>query len=154
MRGVLLRVQGFLRDPVFTQLNFISKLGVTLLSEAAATSHSTTSSSMYAPWSEVESELSRQVIRCLKKCFDTALDRRRIVKDTSEQWHDLGVVRPSSVKSSLQYGVRNSTAVEEGQVEHMPVVAPSHKIGGPSRHHSSPGKGKKKVSQIPVKLPR
>ena len=113
MRGVLLCVQDFVKDPVFTQRSFFSKTGVTMLSEAAAISDSITSSSLYAPWSEVESESSARIIADLNTCFRKALDRRRVVKDTSEQWYALGAVRPSSVESSSQYSVRISTVVEE-----------------------------------------
>ena len=106
------------------------------------------------PWSEVESGSSAQIIADLKICFGKALDRRRVVKDTCEQWYALGAVRPSSGESSSQYGVRISTVVEEGQVDYVPVVAPSRTVAGHSRHISCPGKGKEKVSQNPVKLPR
>ena len=108
----------------------------------------------YAPWSEVESESSARIVADLKTCFEKALERRRVVKDTSEQWYSLGAVRPSSGESSSQYGVRISTVVEEGQVDYVPVAAPSRTVGSHSRHLSSPGKGKKKVSRSPVKLPR
>ena len=77
-----------------------------------------------------------------------------MVKDTSEQWYLLGAVRPSSCESSSQYGVRISTVVEEGQVDYVPVAAPSRKVASHSRHLTSPGKGKKKVSHSPVKVPR
>ena len=80
------------------------------------------------------------------------LERRRVVTDTSEQWYRLGAVRPSSGESSSQYGVRISTVVEEGQVDYVPVAAPSRKIGSHSRHSSSPAKGKRKVSHSPVKV--
>ena len=102
----------------------------------------------------MESELSGRVIADLKTWFEKALDRRRVVKDTSEQWYALGAVRPSSGESSPQYGVRISTVVEEGQLEYVPVAAPTRKIAGHSRHFSAPGKGKGKVSRSPVKLPR
>ena len=154
VRGVLLCVQDFVRDPIFTQRSFFSGTGVAMLSDAAAISDSITSSSLYAPWSEVESESSARIIADLKTCFEKALERRRVVKDTSEQWYSLGAVRPSSGESSSQYGVRISTVVEEGQVDYVPVAAPSHKVAGHSRHLSSSGKGKKKVSRSPVKLPR
>ena len=55
MRGVLLCVQDFVRDLAFPQRNFFPETGVTMLSEAAAISGSIISSSVYAPWSEVES---------------------------------------------------------------------------------------------------
>ena len=63
-------------------------------------------------------------------------------------------MRPSSGESSSQYGVRISTVVEEGQVDYVPVAAPSHKVASHSRRLSSPGKGKKKVSHSPVRVPR
>ena len=154
VRGVLLCVQDFVRDPVFTQRSFFSETGVEMLSEAAAISDSITSSSLYVPWSAVESELSAQIVSDLKTGFEKALERRRVVKDTSEQWYRLGALRPPSGESSSQYGVRISTVVEEGQVDYMPVAAPSRKVASQSRRLTSPGKGKKKVSHSAVKLPR
>ena len=154
VRGVLLCVQDFVRDPVFRQRSFFSETGVEMLSEAAAISDSITSSSLYVPWSAVETESSARIISDLRTCFEKAVERRRVVKDTSEQWYRLGAVRPSSGESSSQYGVRISTVVEEGQVDYVPVAAPSRKVAGQSRRLSSPGKGKKKVSHSPVKVPR
>ena len=84
VRGVLLCVQDFVRDPVFTQRSFFSETGVAMLSEAAAISDSITSSFLYAPWSGVESESTGRIVADLKICFENALDRRRVVKDTSE----------------------------------------------------------------------
>ena len=128
--GVLMCVQDFLRDPVFTQRSFFSEMGVAMLSEAAAIYDRITNSSLYAPYSEVESESSARVIADLKPCFEKALDRRRVVKDTSEQWFALGAVRPSSGETSSQHGVRTSTVVEEGKVYYVPVAAPSRKNAG------------------------
>lgn len=154
VRGVLLCVQDFVRNPVFTQRSFFSETGVEMLSEAAAISDSVTSSSVYVPWSTVESDSSARVVSDLKTCFEKVLERRRVVKDTSEQWYRLGAVRPSSGESSSQYGVRISTVVEEGQVDYVPVAAPSRKSSGHRRESSSPGKGKKKVSHSPAKVQR
>ena len=154
VRGVLLCVQDFVRDPVITQRSFFSETGVAMLSEAAAIFDSISSSSLYAPWKEVESGSSALIIADLKTCFEKAVDRRRVVKETSEQWYALGAVQPSSGESSSQYDVRNSTVVEEGQVDYIRVAAPSRKVAGHGRHLSSPQKGKKKVLRSPVKLPR
>ena len=123
-----------------------------MLSEAAAISDSITSSSVYLSWSTVESESSARICADLKTCFEKAVERRRVVKDTSEQWYRLGAIRPKSGESSSQCGVRISTVVEEGHVDYVPVAAPSRKVGSHSRHPSSPGKGKKKVSHSPVKV--
>ena len=157
VRGVLLCVQNFVRDPVSTQRSFFSETGVQVLSEAAAISDSITSSSVYVPWSTVASESSARIISDLKSCFEKVLERRRVVKDTSEQWYRLGAVRPSSGESTSQCGVRISTVVEEGQVDYVPVAAPSRKVSSHKRHQSdsgSPRKGKKKVSHSPAKVHR
>ena len=154
VRGVLMCVQDFVRDPVFTQRSFFSETGLEMLSEAAAIADSITSSSLYVRWSEVETESSARIISDLKSCFEKAVERRRVVRDTSEQWYRLGAVRPSSGGSSSQCGVRISTVVEEGQVDYVPVAAPSHKVASQSRRLGSPRKGKRKVSHSPVKVPR
>ena len=125
-----------------------------MLSEAAAISDSITSSSVYVPWSTVESESSARIISDLKTCFEKAVERRRVVKDTSEQWYRLGAVRPSSGESSSQCVVRISTVVEEGQVDYVTVAAPSRKVSRQSRGLSSPGKRKTTVSHSPVQVRR
>ena len=80
MRGVLLCVQYFVRDPAFSQRNFFSWTGVTMLFESAALSDSIISSSVYALWSEGESESSDQGIEDLKTCFEKPLNRRPVVE--------------------------------------------------------------------------
>ena len=62
VRGVLLCVQDFVRSPHFTQRNFFSVSGLTVLSESVAIADSITSSPVYAPWSVVESASATQVI--------------------------------------------------------------------------------------------
>ena len=154
VRGVLLCVQDFVRYPLFTQRSFFSETGVAMLFEAAAISDSILSSSFYAPWSEVKNESSVHISADLKTCFEKALDGRRVVKDTNEQWYALDSLRSSSGESSPQYGVRISTVVEERKIVYVPVAAPFRKVAGHSHHLLSPGKGKKEVSRSPVKLPR
>ena len=119
-----------------------------MLSEAAAISDSITSGSFYVPWSAVETESSARIISDLKTSFEKALERRRVVKDTSEQWYRLSAVRPSSGESSSQYGVRISTVVEEGQVDYVPVAAASRKVASQSRRISSQEKGKRKCLTV------
>ena len=81
---------------------FQPETGVAILSEAAAFSDSITSSSLYTRWSEMESNSSGRIIEDLKARFGKALDRRRVVKDTGDQWYALGAMRPSSGESSSQ----------------------------------------------------
>ena len=93
MRGVLFCVQDFVRDLLFTQRNFFSESGVTLLSEVGSISDSITSSSVYAAWSKFKSKSFGQGFGDVNTCFGRALDRRRVVKYTSEQWYALEAVR-------------------------------------------------------------
>ena len=76
--SVLLCVQEFVRDPVFTQRSFFSETSVAMLCEAAAISDSVTNSSVNVPWSTVESESSARSIADLKSCFEKAVERRRM----------------------------------------------------------------------------
>ena len=85
VRGVLPCVQDFVRHPVFTQRSFFSETGIEMLSEAAAISDSLTSSSVYVPWSTVESESSARIIADLKTCFEKAVERRRVTGE-GYQW--------------------------------------------------------------------
>ena len=86
VRGVLLCVQDFVRSPHFTQKNFFSESGLTMLSESVAIADSITSNPFYAPWSVVESASASQVITDFCVCRDRVLLRRRTAKDTSERW--------------------------------------------------------------------
>ena len=83
VRGVLFCVQDFVRISHFTQRNFLSKTGLTMLSESVAIADSIMSSPVYAPWSVVESASASQVITDLCGCWDRVVLRRRTTKDTS-----------------------------------------------------------------------
>ena len=63
-----------------------------------------------------------QIFADLKICFEKAVDCRRVVKETSEQWYAVGAVWPSSSESFLQYGVRISTFLEEGRLNMWPLL--------------------------------
>ena len=105
-----------------TQRNFSSETRVRLLSETAATSDDITSTFVYAPWSEMESESSEYLFGDLKMCFEKTRDRRRVVKYTSEKWHALGAMQPSSDESASRYRVRISTVVEEVRLMTCPFL--------------------------------
>ena len=85
-------------------------------------------------------------------CVNEALDRRRLVKDSQEQWYAVGGIRPSSEDSTSRSAVRISNVVEEGRVEYVPVRVPSFISPGPSNLRVSSGKSKKRtISRSPVK---
>ena len=151
VRGVLLCVQDFVWSPHFTQRNFFSETGLTMLFESVALADNITSSPVYAPWSVVASASASQVIADLCACWDRVVLRSRSAKDTSERWYHGGTPRSESASKP---GVRISDVVEEGRVEYVLVSPQALGPPGPSRIHSSSGKRKRRVTRSPVKLPR
>ena len=91
--------------------------GVTMLAESAAICDSITNSAVFGPWSHVETASSSQVVAEVSACVNQAVDRRRALKDSEEQWYAVGGIRPSSEDSASRSGVRISNIVEEGRVE-------------------------------------
>ena len=151
VRSVLLCVQDFVRSPHFTQRNFFSETGLTMLSESVAIADSIASSPVYAPWSVVASASASQVIADMCACWDRLVLRRRSAKDTSERWYHGGT--PLSETASRP-GVRISDVVEEAHVEYVPVGPPVLGSPGQSKIRSPSSKRKRKITRSPVKLPR
>ena len=151
VRGALLCVQNFVRSPHFTQRNFFR----TLVSLCCL------SLQLFVTASPTVLFLSREAtwrLYLVPKWWLSFLlvnhdvDRRRANKDSQEQWYAVGGIRPSSEDSASRSGVTNSSIVEEGQVEYVPVRAPSVRVPGPSNLRVSSGKSKKrKISRSPVK---
>ena len=155
VRGALLCVQDFVRSPHFIQRNFFFGSGVTMLTESAAICDSVTVSAVFAPWSDVDTAYLSQVAAEICARVNRAVDRRRAVKDSQEQWYAVGGVRPSSDDSASCSIVRISNIAEEGQIEYVPVSVPPISIPSPSNLRVSSGKSKKrKVSRSPAELPR
>ena len=123
-----------------------------MLTESAANCQSITNSAVFEPWSHLETKFRSQVVAEVCACVNQAVDRRRAVKDSQEQWYAVGGIRPSSEDSASRSGVRVSNIVEEGPVEYVSVRAPSASVPGPSTLRVSSGKSKKKtISRSPVK---
>ena len=122
-----------------------------MLAESAALSEKITHSAVFEPWSHVEITSRSQVVADVCGCVIEALDWRRVVKDSQEQWYAVGGIKPSSEDSTSRSGVRISNIVEEGPVEYVPVGVPSFISTGPSNLRVSSGKSKKTISRSPVK---
>ena len=145
-------VQDFIRSPHFTQWNFFSDSGIALLAESAAISDRISHNAVFEPWSPVETTSRSQVRADVCGCVNEALDRRRVVKDSQEQWHAVGGIRPSSEDSTSRSGVRISNIVEEGRIEYVPVRVPFFISPGPSNLRVPSGKSKNRtISRSPVK---
>ena len=152
VQSAILCVQDFVRSPHFTQRSFFSDSGIAMLTESAAMSDRITHSAVFEPWSNVESTSRWQVVADVCGCVREALDRRRLVKDSQEQWYAVGGIRPSSEDWTSRSGVRISNIVEEGRVEYVPVRAPSASVPGPSNLRVSSRKLRKRsISRSPVK---
>ena len=132
VRGALLCVQCFVRSPHFTQRNFFSDSGIALLAESAEVCYSITSSAVLGTWSHVETASRSEVVAEFCACVNQAVDRRRAVKDSQEQWYALGGIRPFQEHSASRSGVRISKVVEEGWFEYVPVNVLSFSTPGPS----------------------
>ena len=152
VRSAILCVQGFVRSPHFTQRSFFSDSGIARLTESAAISDRITHSAVFDRWSHVETTSRSQVVADVCGCVSEALDRRRMLKDSQEQWYAVGGIRPSSEDSTSRSSVRIPNVVEEGRVEYVPVRALSASVPGPSNLRVSPGKSRKRnISRSPVK---
>ena len=106
VQSAILCVQDFVRNPHFTQWNFFSDSGIAMLAESAAISDRITHSAVFEPWGHVETTSRSQVVADVCVCLNEALDRRRSVKDSQEQWYAVGGIRPSSEDSTTRCGVR------------------------------------------------
>ena len=145
-------VHDFIRSPHFTQRSFFSDSGIAMLAESAASSDRITHSAVFEPWSHVETTSRSQVVADMCGCVSEALDRRRLVKDSQEQWYAVGGIRPSSEDSTSRSGVKISNVVEEGWVEYVPVRVPSCISPGPNNLRVSSGKSKERtIGRSPVK---
>ena len=152
VHSAILLVPDFIRSPDFTQRIFFSDSGIAVLAESAAISDRITHSAVFEPWGHVETTSCSQVLADVCGCLNEALDRRRLVKDSQEQWYAVGGIRPSSEDSTSRSGVRISNIVEEGQVEYVPVRVPFPISPGPSNLRDSFEKSKRRtISRSPVK---
>ena len=123
-----------------------------MLAESAAISDRIRHSAVFEPWSHVETTSRSQVVPDVCGCVNEALDRRRLVKDSQEQWYAVGSIRPSSEDSTSRSGVRISNIVEERRVEYVPGRLPTFISPGPCNLRVSSGKLKKRtISRSPVK---
>ena len=91
----------------------------------------------------METASRSQVLAEVRVCVNQAVDRRRAVKESQEQWYAVGGIRPSPEDSASRSGVRISNIVEEGRVEYFPKRAPSISVPGPSNLRVSSGNPKR-----------
>ena len=114
-------VQSFVRDPLFTQRDFFTDYGISIMLSAVDVAGSVCEDSVYDPWTVILAEGYAVVVADLKRAYDVVLVRRKDARDTSERWFGVASVESSVVgESSGQQAVRISNGVEVGQVENLP----------------------------------
>ena len=140
-------VQDFLRQPLFTQRNFFSEIGISMLNTAVTAADVVRNSSKFDPWGAIDVEVG-PVIADLKSCRENLVTRRKAVKDTRERWFGAETVAPSAVgEAASRTTVRISDVVEVGDVKY---IKEHDKLGLPCCSRSVSAPGKKKKRQVPV----
>ena len=147
VKGAVVCVQDFLRHPLFTQRNFFSETGISMMNTTVTAADPVRHSSKFDPWGAISVEAG-PVIADLKSCLEKIILRRKAVKDTQERWFGSETVASSAVgKAAPCTTVRISDVVEVGDVQY---VEEHNKFCLPccSRSVSSPGKSR--MRQVPV----
>ena len=145
-------VQSFVRDRQFTQRNFFTDNGISMLLRAVNVAGNVCEDSVYDPWVVVCPEGYAAAVSDLRKANDVVVVRRKEAQDTSEQWFGVASVASSVVgESSGQQAVRISNVVEVGQVEYLPQSVSATQVPSTSFAVKSPGKGKQQRCETPAK---
>ena len=107
-----------MHSPRFTQRDFFSDNGITLLVSAVNAAGSIRDKSTCEPWANVLLEVYEATLVDLKKAYDAVVVRRKDPRDISERWFGVRCLESSEFgEPSSWAGVRISDVVGVGQVE-------------------------------------
>ena len=90
-------VQSFVRDPLFTQRDFFTDNGISMLLSAVNVAGSVCQDSVYDTWALILPEGYVAVVADLKRVYDVVVVHRKDAQDTSERWFGLASVESSVV---------------------------------------------------------
>ena len=145
-------VQSFVRDLLFTEGDFFTDSGISMLLSAVNVAGSVCEDCVYDPWAVISAEGYAAVVSDLKRSYDIVVVRRKDARGFSERWFGVGSVASSAVgESSGQQAVRISNVIEVGLVEYLPQSVSATQMASTSPAVKSPGKGKQKKSETPAK---
>ena len=112
-------VQDFVRHTLFTQRNFFSETGISMLNTAVTATDAVQNSARIDPWGAIGVEAG-SVLAVLKSCREKFLSRRKAMKDTRERWCSAETVASSAVgETAPRTSVRISDVVEVGDVQYV-----------------------------------
>ena len=119
VEGAVACVQDFVRHPLFTQRNFFSETGISMLNTAVTAEDAVRNSAKFDPWGAIGVEAG-PVIVDLKSCREKIVSRRKAVRDTREHWFSAETVASSAVgETAARATVRISDVVEVGDVQYV-----------------------------------
>ena len=100
-------MQSYVRNSLFTQLDFFTFNGISMLLSAVNIAVSVCEDSVYNTWDLILPEGYVAVVDDSKKAYDVVVVRRKDARDTSERWFGAATVESSVVGgSSGQQDVR------------------------------------------------
>ena len=94
-------IQGFFRSHRFSQRNFFSDNGISLIVSAVKNAGSIREKSSCEPWESVLTEGYEATSVDLRKAYDAVVVKRKEARDTSERWFGVRSVESSEVGSHL-----------------------------------------------------
>ena len=92
--------RSFVGDPLFTQRDFFTDSGISMLLSAVNVAGSVCEDSVYDPWAVISAEGYAAVVSDLKRAYDVVVVRRKDARDTSERWFGVASVASSVVGES------------------------------------------------------
>ena len=119
VKGAVACVQDFVRHPLFTQRNFFSETGISMLNTAVTAADAVRNTSKFDPWGTIGVEAGL-VIADVKSCREKIVSQRKAVKDTLERWFGAETVASSAIgEAAPRTTVRISDIVEVGDVQYV-----------------------------------
>ena len=99
VKGAVAFVLDFVRHPLFTQRNFFSETGISMLNTAVTAADAVRNSARFDPWGAIDVEAG-PVVADLKSCREKVMSLRKAMKDTRERWFSAKTVASSAVGES------------------------------------------------------
>ena len=90
-------VQSFVELPRFTERDFFSDNGISLLTSAVIATATLREESSYEPWRNVLPAGYEATVNDLKNAYDAVVVRQSVALDASEIWRDLRSVKSSDI---------------------------------------------------------
>ena len=119
MKGAVESLQDFVRHPLFTERNFFSETGNSMLNSAVTAADAVRNSSKFDPWRAIGVDAG-PAIADLKSGRDKIVSRRKAVKDARERWFGAVTVASSaSVEAAPTTTVRISDVVQVRYVQYV-----------------------------------